>query len=107
MIVGKYSARGAHGTGSGLTALVLMLFQERVEKLVLAPESCLAKPGERLGQINMAVARGGVQNAERSHYCEPLGFSGGDSGAIIHEDCVNLEGISQDNRRSLSTINPQ
>lgn len=36
--------------------------------------------------------RGGVENPGRSHYGEPLGFSGGNTRAVIHKDFVNLDG---------------
>jgi hypothetical protein len=37
-----------------------------------------------LDQINLAPEGSGIKNAERSHHRKPLGFSGGDTGAVIH-----------------------
>jgi hypothetical protein len=88
-------------------AFVLMLFQERLEKLILASEGCLAKPVEGLGQVDLAPASRGIENAKRSHYRNSLGFSSGDTSAVIHKDCVDLEGSGQDNRCSFSAIEPQ
>jgi hypothetical protein len=90
-----------------LLKCVPMLFQERLKKLILASEVRLAEPVEGLGQVNDASTGGRIENAERSHYCEPFGFSGGNTGAIIHEDCVDLARSGQDNRCSFSAIEPQ
>ena len=90
-----------------MTALVPMLFQDGLEKLIPASEGCLAEPIEGLGQVNLASASGGIENPERSHHREPLRFSGSNTGAVIHEDHVHLEGSGKDNRRSLSRIEPQ
>jgi hypothetical protein len=84
-----------------------MLFQDRIEKFILASKRCFAEPVEGLGQVNLALARGGIENAECSDHSEPFGFGGGNTRAVIHDDCVDLEGNGQDDRCSFSAIEPQ
>ncbi len=64
----------------------------------------LAKFTKRLLQIDMALARGGVENAERSHHHEPFRPGRCYTGPVIHEDCVSLKRSGETNRCSFPRV---